>query len=61
MFDSFFTTKPARQGTGLGLAMVRGFADKAEGRLLVRSEVGSGTTFMVRLPQSAPPSDGGVV
>ena len=46
---------------GLGLAMVRGFADKAEGRLLVRSEVGSGTTFMVRLPQSAPPSDGGVV
>jgi len=41
--------------------MVRGFADKAEGRLLVRSEVGSGTTFMVRLPQSAPPSDGGVV
>jgi len=41
--------------------MVRGFADNADGRLLVRSEVGCGTTFMVRLPQSAAPSDGGIV
>ncbi len=50
IFDAFFTTKPAGEGTGLGLDIVRKIVDKHQGRIDVDSEVGRGTTFTVRLP-----------
>jgi signal transduction histidine kinase len=50
IFDAFFTTKAAGEGTGLGLDIVRKIIDKHQGRIDVESEVGRGTTFTVRLP-----------
>lgn len=50
IFDAFFTTKPAGEGTGLGLDIVRKIVEKHGGRIEVDSEVGRGTTFTVFLP-----------
>lgn len=38
------------QGTGLGLAMVKDFVEKHQGKVSVESEVGTGSTFTVLLP-----------
>jgi PAS domain S-box-containing protein len=54
VFEPFFTTKPVGVGTGLGLAMVRGFVETAGGSLLVTSELSVGTTFSMRLPRAVP-------
>ena len=48
--EPFFTTKPQGQGTGLGLAMARSFAEQSGGRLLIRSAPQSGTTVTLCLP-----------
>ena len=55
--DPFFTTKPMGQGSGLGLSMVRGFAEQAGGRLQIDSAEGRGTTVRIVLPrmEAAPP------
>jgi CheY-like chemotaxis protein len=48
--EPFFTTKPRGQGTGLGLAMARGFAEQSAGALTIESAPGSGTTVRLWLP-----------
>lgn len=50
IFEPFFTTKEAGKGTGLGLSISRDIIIKHGGRLDVESDVGTGTTFTVRLP-----------
>ena len=49
-FDPFYTTKPAGKGSGLGLAMVYGFARQSGGTSRIYSEVGIGTTVSIYLP-----------
>lgn len=50
IFDPYFTTKGARQGTGLGLNIVQRFVKAAKGALHVHSRPGQGTTFTIYVP-----------
>ena len=50
IFDPFFTTKEVGKGTGLGLNISYKVIEKHKGKITVESEVGKGTTFIVRLP-----------
>jgi two-component system NtrC family sensor kinase len=51
VFDPFFTTKDVGRGTGQGLALARAVVqDKHDGVISLRSQVGVGTTFTIRLP-----------
>jgi CheY-like chemotaxis protein len=51
--EPFFTTKAAGKGTGLGLAMVHGFAIQSRGALRIESRVGEGTTITLFLPRGS--------
>jgi signal transduction histidine kinase len=48
--DPFFTTKRSEGGTGLGLAISQRIAADHGGLLEFESEVGRGTTAVLRLP-----------
>lgn len=50
LFMPFFTTKPADQGSGLGLAMVQGIAKAHGADIEVESEMGRGSRFLLRFP-----------
>mgnify|MGYP001029512438 CR=1 FL=1 len=53
IFEAFFTTKPAGEGTGLGLDISRKIVEKHGGKIYFESEPGK-TTFYVRLPIRTP-------
>lgn len=50
IFDPFFSTKPAGQGRGVGLARAYGMISAHRGRISVESELGKGSCFCVILP-----------
>jgi len=50
-FNPFFTTKEVGKGMGMGLSMSYGILNKLQGSIIVNSEAGKGTEFIVRLPQ----------
>lgn len=50
IFDPFFTTKSTGEGTGLGLSVSLGIVQRHGGEMLVESEEGKGTRFIIRLP-----------
>ena len=52
IFEPYFTTKLAGEGTGLGLSMASKIIDQLGGTISVQSEVGSGTKFTISLPIS---------
>jgi len=54
IFEPFFTTKAVGVGSGLGLSIVRSIVSGYGGRIDVTSEVGKGTSFVVRLPVAKP-------
>lgn len=51
--EPFFTTKAQGQGTGLGLAMVRGFVEQSGGAMRIASSPGGGTEVTLWLPVAA--------
>jgi PAS domain S-box-containing protein len=54
IFEPFFTTKPVGLGSGLGLSIVRNIITGLGGTIAVASEVGTGTSFVIRLPAAQP-------
>ena len=54
IFEPFYTTKKAGQGTGLGLSLCQRIVKRHGGRIQVESQVGHGTAFTVSLPITPP-------
>jgi len=49
-FESFFTTKEIGKGTGLGLFISYNLVTEVDGAILLESELGKGTTVIIRIP-----------
>ena len=53
IFEPFFTTKSVGKGTGQGLATARAIVERHGGSIDFETEMGCGTTFVVRFPTAA--------
>jgi len=56
IFQNFFSTKGS-QGTGLGLMITKKIVDEHGGAITFKSEKGKGTTFIIKLPLRAGPTE----
>lgn len=53
IFEPYFTTKPAGEGTGIGLSIAREIVENHGGTIEVESTSPAGTTIVVRFPVAA--------
>jgi len=50
LFEPFFTTKDVGEGTGLGMSIAYNTIVKHNGQIIINSELGEGTEFILELP-----------
>jgi signal transduction histidine kinase len=50
IFEPFFTTKPVGEGTGLGMSIVFKIIERLNGEIVLNSEPGKGTEFIITIP-----------
>ena len=50
LFEPFFTTKDVGEGTGLGMSIAYNTISKHNGQVIVNTELGKGTEFIIKLP-----------
>jgi signal transduction histidine kinase len=54
VFDPFFTTKEVGRGSGQGLTVAHSIVKTHGGTIHFETEVGKGTSFVVRVPINGP-------
>lgn len=59
VIEPYVSSKPLGEGSGLGLAMVSGFAKQSGGGVRISSRLGSGTVVDLILPSSSIPAEKG--
>jgi signal transduction histidine kinase len=53
--EPFYSTKDADRGTGLGLSQVYGFVRQSNGQMMIKSEIGRGTSVSITCPSLPKP------
>ena len=57
IFEPFYSANSMAKSSGLGLAIVSSLVEKFKGRITVKSKVGKGTTFTIKLPLATQEND----